>query len=215
MKLFADTADTDELKKLADAGIIDGVTTNPSLVAKTGKKFRQVVDEILEIVDGPISTEVVSVEAEGMLTEARELAAIHENIVVKIPTIPEGLKAAKQCSSEGIKVNMTLCFSALQALLCAKAGATYVSPFIGRLDDIHHVGMEVIEEIVAIYENFDYETEVLVASVRSPLHIQDAALIGADVATCPPKTLWQMMKHPLTDIGLEKFLADWEKVPKD
>ena len=215
MKLFADTADTDELRKLADAGIIDGVTTNPSLVAKTGKKFRQVVDEILEIVDGPISTEVVSVEAEGMLTEARELAAIHENIVVKIPTIPEGLKAAKQCSSEGIKVNMTLCFSANQALLCAKAGATYVSPFIGRLDDIHHVGMEVIEEIVAIYENFDYETEVLVASVRSPLHVQEAAIIGADVCTCPPKTLWQMMKHPLTDIGLAKFLADWEKVPKD
>jgi transaldolase len=215
MKLFADTADTAEIEKLADAGIIDGVTTNPSLVAQTGKKFREVVDEILAIVDGPISTEVVSTDCEGMLREAHELAPIHENIVIKVPTIPEGLKASKRLSGEGIKVNMTLCFSPNQALLCAKAGAAYVSPFIGRLDDIHQVGMGIIEEIVEIYANYDFETEVLVASIRNPLHVQEAAILGADVCTCPPKILWQMMKHPLTDIGLAKFLADWEKVPKE
>ena len=215
MKLFADTADVEEIRKLSDLGIIDGVTTNPSLVAKTGKKFSEVVDQIVEIVDGPISTEVISTDAEGMAMEGRKLASIHDNIVVKVPTTPAGLKATRRLAAEGINVNMTLCFSANQALLSAKAGAAYVSPFIGRLDDIHHVGMDIIGEILAIYENYDFETEVLVASVRSPLHVQDAAVLGADVCTCPPKILWQMMKHPLTDIGLAKFLEDWEKVPKE
>jgi transaldolase len=214
MKLYADTADVAEIRKLNDLGIIDGVTTNPSLVAKTGKKFKEVVDEIVEIVNGPISTEVIATDAEGMVMEGRELSRIHENIVVKVPTTPAGLKATRRLSAEDVRVNMTLCFSANQAILCAKAGAAYVSPFIGRLDDIHHIGMDIIEQIVAIYENYDFETEVLVASVRGPLHVQEAAVLGADVCTCPPKVLWQMMRHPLTDIGLEKFLADWESVPK-
>ncbi len=214
MKLFADTADVDEIRKLNDLGIIDGVTTNPSLIAREGRKFEVVVREIAEIVDGPISAEVVSTDAEGMVAEGRELAKIHPNIVVKIPTILEGLKATRILSGEEIPVNMTLCFAATQALLCAKAGAAYISPFVGRLDDIHTVGMGLIEEIVEIYANYDFETEILVASIRSPLHVQDAALLGADVATCPPKTLYQMMQHPLTDIGLAKFLKDWESVPK-
>jgi transaldolase len=214
MKLFADTADVDEIRKLNDLGIIDGVTTNPSLIAKEGRKFEEVVQEIAGIVDGPISAEVVSVEAEGMVAEGRELAKLHENIVIKIPTILEGLKATRILADEGTPVNMTLCFSATQALLCAKAGAAYISPFVGRLDDIHTVGMGLIEEIVEIYSNYDFDTEILVASVRSPLHVLDAAILGADVATCPPKTIYQMMAHPLTDIGLEKFLKDWESVPK-
>lgn len=214
MKLFADTADIAEIRKLNDLGIIDGVTTNPSLIAKEGRKFEEVVREIAEIVDGPISAEVVSVEAGGMVAEGRKLAKLHKNIVVKIPTILEGLKATRILSDEGTPVNMTLCFSATQALLCAKAGAMYVSPFVGRLDDIHTVGMGLIEEIVEIYANYDFDTEILVASIRSPLHVQDAAILGADVATCPPKIFYQMMKHPLTDIGLDKFLADWESVPK-
>jgi transaldolase len=214
MKLFADTADVEEIRKLNDLGIIDGVTTNPSLIAKEGRKFEEVVKEIAEIVDGPISAEVVSVLAEGMVAEGRELAKIHQNIVVKIPTILEGLKATRILNAEDIPVNMTLCFSATQALLCAKAGAAYISPFVGRLDDIHTMGMGLIEEIVEIYANYDFDTEILVASIRSPLHVLDAAILGADVATCPPKTLYQMMKHPLTDIGLAKFLADWESVPQ-
>ncbi len=214
MKLFADTADVDEIRKLNDLGIIDGVTTNPSLIAREGRKFEEVVREIAEIVDGPISAEVVSTDAEGMIAEGRELAKIHPNIVVKIPTILEGLKATRILSGEEIPVNMTLCFAATQALLCAKAGAAYISPFVGRLDDIHTVGMGLIEEIVEIYANYGFDTEILVASIRSPLHVQDAAILGADVATCPPKILYQMMQHPLTDIGLAKFLKDWESVPR-
>jgi transaldolase len=214
MQLFVDTADVEEIRKLSELGIVDGVTTNPSLVAKSGKKFRQVVDEILAIVDGPISTEVISVKAEEMVKEGKELAAIHPNIVVKIPMIAEGLKACRILSEEGVQVNMTLIFAANQALLCAKAGAAYVSPFIGRLDDIHHVGMDVIEDIVAIFDNYDFDTECLVASVRNPLHVQEAAVLGAHVATCPPSVLWQMVKHPLTDLGLERFLKDWEAVPR-
>ncbi len=214
MQLFADTADVAEIRKLNDLGIIDGVTTNPSLIAKSGRKFRDVVAEIVAIVDGPISAEVVSVDAEGMVKEGRELATIHPNIVVKVPIIAEGLKACRILADGGINVNMTLCFSANQALLCAKAGAAYVSPFVGRLDDISHEGMDLIEDIVAIYENYDYDTEVLVASVRSPLHVQRAAVMGADVCTCPPAVLWQMVKHPLTDRGLEQFLKDWQSVPK-
>jgi transaldolase len=213
MKLFADTADVAEIRKLNEYGIIDGVTTNPSLIAKEGRKFRDVVEEIAGIVDGPISAEVVSIDAEGMVAEGRELAKINDNIVIKVPTIPEGLKATRILTDEGIPVNMTLCFSANQALLSAKAGAAYISPFVGRLDDIHIVGMGIIEEIVEIYANYDFDTEILVASIRSPLHVQDAAILGADVATCPPKILYQMMRHPLTDIGLAKFLKDWESVP--
>jgi len=211
MLLFADTADTDELRELADLGIIDGVTTNPSLIAKTGRSFSEVVEEIVSIIDGPISAEVISTEAEGMVAEGRKFAAIHPNIVVKVPTIPAGLKATRLLRDEGIRVNMTLCFSAGQALLCAKAGATYVSPFIGRLDDINQFGMGIIEEICEIYANYDYQTDVLVASIRSPLQVKESALLGADIATCPPKILHQMMRHPLTDIGLEKFLADHRK----
>lgn len=211
MKLFVDTADIEDIRQLAAIGIIDGVTTNPSLVAKSGKTRDEVVAEIAEIVDGPISSEVVATEWEAMVAEGKEVAAVHPNIVVKIPTTPDGLRATKLLADEGIRVNMTLCFAANQALLCAKVGAAYVSPFVGRLDDIHQPGMQLIEEIVTIYENYDFDTEVLVASVRNPLHVQEAALMGADVCTCPPKTIWQMMKHPLTDIGLEKFLADYRK----
>jgi transaldolase len=214
MQLFVDTADVEEIRRLCELGIVDGVTTNPSLVAKTGKKFRQVVDEIVAIVDGPISTEVISTVAETMVKEGKELAAIHPNIVVKVPTIPEGLKACRRLADDGVQVNMTLVFAANQALLCAKAGAAYVSPFIGRLDDIHHVGMEVVEDILAIFQNYDYDTECLVASIRNPLHVQEAAVLGADVCTCPPAVLWQMVKHPLTDLGLERFLKDWESVPR-
>lgn len=215
MKLFADTADIEEIRKLADIGIIDGVTTNPSLLAKVGLSRDAAVAEIASLVDGPISSEVVATEADAMYAEGVEAAKIHDNVVVKVPTTPDGLKACRMLTNEGIGVNMTLCFSANQALLCAKSGARFVSPFVGRLDDIHHVGMEIIAEIVTIYENYDYETEVLVASVRSPLHVQEAAVLGADICTCPPKILWQMMRHPLSDIGLEKFLADYEKSKKE
>ncbi len=214
MKLFIDTADVDEIREAAALGVLDGVTTNPSLVAKTGKPFRRVLDEILEIVDGPVSAEVVATDSEGMIAEAKELAAIHKNIVIKVPLTKEGLKVTKALKSEGIKVNQTLCFSPLQALLSAKAGAAYISPFVGRLDDISHDGMELIRQIVEIYGNYGFETQVLVASVRNPLHILQAALMGADVVTVPFKVIEQLLKHPLTDIGLEKFLADWEKVPK-
>ncbi len=210
MKFFIDSANIDEIREAASLGILDGVTTNPSLVAKEGKNFRQLLDQILEIVDGPVSAEVVSTDAEGILKEARELAAIHKNIVVKVPLIREGLKAVRQLTDEDIRTNVTLCFSPTQALLAAKAGATYVSPFIGRLDDISIDGMDLIQQIVTIYQNYDYRTEVLAASIRHPLHVLQAAMIGADVATIPFKIINQMFKHPLTERGLEQFLDDWK-----
>lgn len=213
MKFFLDTANIDEVKEGLDAGLVDGVTTNPSLVAKEGKPFRAVVDEILALVDGPVSLEVVSVEANAIVKEGRELAAIHKNVVVKVPLIPEGLKAVRRLSAEGIRTNVTLIFSPTQALLAAKAGASYVSPFIGRLDDISQQGMDIIEDIRQIYDNYDFETEILVASIRHPVHVLDAARIGADVGTMPWKVMMQLAQHPLTDIGLAKFLADWKKVP--
>jgi len=212
MKFFIDTANIDEIKEAAALGVLDGVTTNPSLVSKEGKDFRKLLDEILKIVDGPVSAEVISTDYQGILKEGRDLASIHKNIVVKIPLIKEGLKAVKTLTSEGIKVNVTLCFSPTQAILAAKAGATYVSPFVGRLDDISTSGMDLISQIVQIYRNYDYKTEVLVASVRHPLHVVEAALIGADVCTIPFDVIKKMFNHPLTDIGLEKFLSDWEKL---
>jgi transaldolase len=214
MKFFIDTADIKEIREAAAMGLVDGVTTNPSLVAKTGKKFRDVLLEICDVVKGPVSAEVVGTKYEDMMKEAREYAALRPNIVVKIPLIPEGLKAVRTCTDEGIKTNVTLCFSATQALLAAKAGATYISPFVGRLDDIATDGMQLISEILEIYDHYGFMTEVLVASVRHPMHVQQAARMGAHVATCPLSVLLQLAKHPLTDIGLAKFLADWEKVPK-
>ena len=214
MKFFIDTADIKEIREAAAMGLVDGVTTNPSLVAKTGKKFRDVLLEICDIVKGPVSAEVVGTTHDEMMREAREYAALRPNIVVKIPLIAEGLKAVRTCTDEGIKTNVTLCFSATQALLAAKAGATYISPFVGRLDDVSTDGMQLIGEIVQIYDNYGYETQVLVASVRHPMHVHQAARIGAHVATCPLSVLLQLVKHPLTDLGLAKFLQDWEKVPK-
>ena len=214
MRFFIDTADVREVKEGAAMGLVDGVTTNPSLVAKTGRKFRDVLLEICDVVKGPVSAEVVSVTHDEIMKEARELAALRPNIVVKIPLIPEGLKAVKTCSGEGIKTNVTLCFSATQALLAAKAGASYISPFIGRLDDVSTDGMQLIADILEIYDHYGYETEVLVASVRHPMHVLEAAKLGAHVATCPLAVLLQLTRHPLTDAGLAKFLADWEKVPK-
>jgi transaldolase len=214
MKFFIDSADINEIREANKMGLLDGVTTNPSLIAKSGRKFHEVIQEICLEVDGPISAEVVSVDFDGIVKEGRELAKLHKNIVVKVPLIKEGLKAVKTFSEEGIKTNVTLCFSANQALLAAKAGATYISPFVGRLDDVSHEGMQLIEQIVTIYQNYDFDTEVLVASVRNPLHVLDAALLGADVATMPLSVIDQLAKHPLTDIGLKKFLEDWEKVPK-
>jgi len=214
MKIFIDTASIKEIREAASLGLLDGVTTNPSLVAKEGKDFRTMLDEILAIVDGPVSAEVISTDYEGILKEGRELAAIHKNIVVKVPLIKEGLKAVRTLSEEGIKTNVTLCFSPSQALLAAKAGASYISPFVGRLDDISHNGMQLIEEIVQIYRNYDYETEVLVASIRHPLHFVEAALIGADVCTMPFSVIDKLFSHPLTDNGLEKFLSDWKKTQK-
>ncbi len=211
MKFFIDSANIDEIREAASLGILDGVTTNPSLVAKEGKNFRQLLDEILELVDGPISAEVVSIDRDGILTEARELAAIHPNIVVKVPLIREGLKAVRQLTDEGIKTNVTLCFSPTQALLAAKAGATYISPFIGRLDDISIDGMELIQQIVTIYQNYNFGTQVLAASIRHPLHVVQSAMMGADVATIPFKIIDMMFMHPLTDSGLQKFLDDWKK----
>ena len=212
MKFFIDTASTDEIREAASLGILDGVTTNPSLVYKEGKDFRKLLDEILEIVDGPVSAEVIATDYEGILKEAREYASIHKNIVVKVPLIKEGLKAVKTLSDENIKTNVTLCFSPTQALLAAKAGATYISPFVGRLDDVSTNGMELIEQIVQIYRNYGYTTQVLVASVRHPLHVVEAALIGADVCTIPFAVINKLFNHPLTDIGLNKFLSDWEKL---
>ena len=214
MQIFLDTADVKEIRELASLGLVDGITTKPSLVAKEGRPFREIVDDIIRIVDGPISLEVVSTDAQAMLAEARDLAKIHANVVVKIPLIAEGLKAVKQLTLEGIKTNVTLCFSSSQALLAAKAGAAYISPFVGRLDDISHVGMDLVRQIVSIYKNYGYPTKVLAASLRGPLHFVDAAMAGAHVCTMPPAVLRQLLKHPLTDIGLERFLADWKKVPK-
>jgi transaldolase len=214
MKFFIDTANIDEIKEAASLGVLDGVTTNPSLVAKEGKNFRELLDEIIKIVDGPISAEVIATDYDGMLKEARELAAIHKNIVVKIPLIKEGLKAVKTLSDEGINTNVTLCFSASQALLAAKAGATYISPFVGRLDDISTSGMDLISQIVQIYSNYNYQTEVLVASIRHPLHLVEAALMGADVCTIPFAVINKLFNHPLTDIGIDKFLSDWKKLDK-
>ena len=214
MKFFIDTADVKEIRDAAAMGLVDGVTTNPSLVAKTGRKFKDVLLEICDIVKGPVSAEVVSTTHDAMMKEAREYAALRPNIVVKIPLLAEGLKAVKTCTSEGIKTNVTLCFSATQALLAAKAGATYISPFVGRLDDVSTDGMQLISEILEIYDNYGFATEVLVASVRHPMHVQQAARMGAHVATCPLSVLLQLTKHPLTDLGLAKFLSDWEKVPK-
>jgi len=214
MKLFIDTASVAEIKECVSQGIIDGVTTNPSLVAKSGKKFRDVLAEICEVVKGPVSAEVVALDAPGMMKEAHELVKVAKNVVVKVPLTAEGLKAVRQCSEEGIKTNVTLCFSPIQALLAAKAGAGYISPFVGRIDDIAAVGMDLIRQIVTIYKNYGFATEVLVASVRSPVHLVDAALAGAHVSTIPYNVIQQLVKHPLTDIGLKKFLEDWEKVPK-
>jgi transaldolase len=214
MKIFIDTADINEIKEANAMGIVDGVTTNPSLVAKTGRDFKSVIRDIVQEINGPISLETTSRDANSMMNEAQKLADISPNVVIKIPTTVEGLKAIKRCKDAGIKTNATLCFSPNQALLVAKAGATYVSPFVGRLDDITHVGMDIIRDIVQVYENYAYETQVLVASIRNPLHVREAALLGADVATIPFAVIKQLMNHPLTDIGLDKFLKDWEKVPK-
>lgn len=214
MKFFIDTANIEEIKKGVEMGMVDGVTTNPSLIAKEDKPFEEIIKEICEIVEGPVSAEVVSLEADGMVAEARELVKISDKIVIKIPMITEGIKAVKRLTAEGIKTNVTLVFSAAQALLAAKAGATYVSPFVGRLDDIGVQGMELISDIVTVYDNYGYQSEVIVASVRSPQHVMDSALIGADIATIPLKVIEQLAKHPLTDIGMEQFLADWEKRAK-
>ena len=212
MKFFIDTANISEIQRIHAWGILDGVTTNPSLIAKeSGKPFEAIIEEICGIVDGPISAEVIALDAEGMVKEGKALAKIHKNVVVKLPLIPEGLKACKALSAEGIRTNVTLCFSATQGLMAAKAGATFVSPFIGRLDDINLVGMELIEELVAIFENYGLETQVLAASIRLPRHVTEAALAGAHVATIPTKVFDQMVQHPLTDKGVAQFMADWKK----
>jgi len=211
MKLFADTGNLKELEALASLGILDGVTTNPSLMAKEGGDPRQILKQICRLVQGPVSAEVVATDAAGMIREGRELATIDEHIVVKVPFTKEGVKACKTLASEGTRVNVTLIFSATQAWLAAKVGAAYVSPFVGRLDDVGTTGMNLIREIVDIFDNYEFSTEVLVASVRHPIHIVESARMGADVVTCPPAVIEQSFKHPLTDIGLAKFLADWEK----
>ena len=215
MKFFLDTADIKEIKEAASWGILDGITTNPSHVAKSGRNFKEVIAEICDIVPGPVSAEVIATEYGEIVEQGRTLASIAPNVVVKVPILLDGLKAIKALSEEGIKINTTLCFSPLQSLLAAKAGATYVSPFIGRLDDIGHEGMEGISQIRQMFDNYQLSTEILVASVRSPMHVIDAAVIGADVVTLPFSVYTQMIKHPLTDVGLEKFLADWEKVPAE
>jgi transaldolase len=211
VKIFIDTADVTEIREAASWGILDGVTTNPSLVAKTGRRLEAVIEEVCTIVDGPVSAEVVSVDAPSMVEEGERLARIHRNVVVKVPMIPEGLKATKVLSGRGIRVNMTLVFSPAQALLAAKVGAAFVSPFIGRLDDVGHDGMDMVEGALRIFRNYAFSTELLVASVRSPLHVARAAQLGAHVATCPFAVVRQLVKHPLTDVGLERFLADWQK----
>ena len=214
MKFFIDTAEVKDIKWAADLGIIDGVTTNPTLIARSGRKFEEVIKEITEIVDGPISAEAVTLKVEEIIEEARKLSSIHKNIVVKIPFIPEGVKAVNRLSKEGIKTNVTLVFSSNQALIAAKAGATYVSPFIGRIDDAGQPGMELIEEIAKIFKNYGYKTQIIVASIRHPRHVVEAAKIGADVATIPPQILKKMLGHPLTDKGVKQFLEDWKNVPK-
>ncbi|RLB10962.1 MAG: fructose-6-phosphate aldolase [Deltaproteobacteria bacterium] len=212
MKFFIDTANIEEIKKGVELGLVDGVTTNPTLISRENRNPKELIEEICSIVDGPVSVEAVSLDKEGMVKEARELSKIAPNIVIKIPLTEEGLKAVRVLSQEGIKTNVTLCFSPTQALLAAKAGANYISPFVGRLDDISHTGMELVEQIITIYDNYGFETEVIVASIRNPLHVLEAALMGADIATIPFKVLTQLIKHPLTDIGIERFLKDWEKV---
>ncbi|MCA8916034.1 MAG: fructose-6-phosphate aldolase [Planctomycetes bacterium] len=212
MKFFIDTADVGEIKEAAALGILDGVTTNPSLIKKSGRPFDEVAKEICEMVPGPVSLEVTSVECDGMLKEADKLVKFGENVVIKLPLIPEGLKACKRLSEQGVKTNVTLCFQPVQALLAAKAGATYISPFVGRLDDLGQEGMSIIPQIRQIYDNYGYETEILVASIRNPIHVLDAALVGADVATIPFSVFEQLVHHPLTDSGLAKFLADWKSV---
>jgi len=214
MKFFIDTANVDEIRKAWEVGVIDGVTTNPSLMAREKQEPISLLKEICSIVDGPVSAEAISLKAEEMIKEGEELAGIHKNIVVKIPMTEDGLRAVKRLSSKGIRTNVTLIFSASQALLAAKAGATYVSPFVGRLDDISHIGMDIVRDIQTIFENYVFETEVIVASIRNPLHVIEAATIGADIATIPYSVIAQLIKHPLTDIGIEKFLKDWEKVPQ-
>lgn len=214
MKIFIDSADLNEIRDAAAMGVIDGVTTNPSLVAKAGRPLETIIREICEVVDGPISAEVTAVDAPGIVREGKVLAAIHPNVVVKVPLIAEGIKAVRQLSGEGIRTNVTLCFSAPQALLAAKAGATYISPFLGRIDDTGGDGLELIAQIVTIYNNYAYETEVLCASIRHPVHLVRCAQIGADIATIPHSVILQLLKHPLTDIGLAKFLEDAKKIPK-
>ena len=214
MKFFIDTANVDQIKRANDMGVLDGVTTNPTLVSREGREFISLIKEICGIVRGPVSAEVISLDEEGMVKEARELSKIADNIVIKIPVCLEGLKATKKLSAEGIKVNMTLIFSPSQGLLAAKAGAAYASPFVGRLDDNSHNGMELVEQLVAIYQNYGYDTEIIVASIRNPVHVVQAALMGAHIATIPFKVIEQLVKHPLTDIGIEKFLKDWRKVKR-
>ena len=214
MKFFIDTANIDEIKEANSMGMVDGVTTNPSLIAKENRDFEEIIKDICSIVDGPISAEVISLEADGMVEEARSLASIHKNIVIKVPMTIDGIKATRTLSDEGIKTNVTLVFSPLQALMAAKAGATFVSPFVGRLDDISHDGLVLVEQIVDIYDNYGYETEVIVASVRNPLHVLESALMGADIATIPFNVLSKLAAHPLTDKGIKAFLQDWEKTKK-
>jgi transaldolase len=211
MKFFADTAEVKDIKELTDLGLLDGVTTNPSLIAKSGRQFKDVIAEICSIVDGPVSAEVVALDYDGMMREAADLRKIARNVTIKVPLTLDGLKACKALSSDGCMVNVTLCFSANQALLAAKAGATFISPFVGRLDDIHLDGTELIAEIRQIYDNYAFDTEILAASVRTALHVKQVALIGADVATCPPAVIKGLVKHPLTDKGIEQFMADWKK----
>lgn len=214
MKFFIDTANIDEIKEANSMGMVDGVTTNPSLIAKEGGNFEEIIKNICEVVDGPISAEVISLDAEGMIKEARSLADLHKNIVIKIPMTVDGIKAVRKLSEKGIKTNVTLIFSPLQALMAAKAGATYVSPFIGRLDDLSHEGLLLVEQIAQIYSNYGFETEIIVASIRNPLHVLESALIGADIATIPFKVLSKLAGHPMTDKGLKAFLDDWKKTQK-
>ena len=214
MKFFIDTANIDEIREAHSMGMVDGVTTNPSLIAKEGRDFEDIIKEICQIVDGPISADVISTDTEGMIKEARHLAKIHDNIVVKIPMIVDGLKATRRLAEEGIKTNVTLAFSPLQALMAAKAGATYISPFIGRLDDLAQEGLLLVEQIVEIYSNYAFDTEIIVASIRNPLHVLESALMGADIATIPFSVLGKLAAHPMTDKGLRAFLDDWEKIKK-
>jgi transaldolase len=214
MKFFLDTADVEEIKRAKALGILDGLTTNPSLVSKTGRKFSELLPELVALVDGPISAEVIATDTQGMIGEAEQLAAVAPNIVIKIPLIPDGLVATRALKEKGIKTNVTLCFNALQALLAAKAGAAYVSPFIGRLDDIGHIGMDIVRDIKTIFTNYKFTTQIIVASIRHPLHVLEAALLGADVATIPFAVFDKLVSHPLTDIGLKRFLDDWKKVPR-